>query len=360
MSMYKHLTLAVALTSSLYSACAPSEVAPTADKQSKLGPWIPANAGQFRGGEIAGQTIDGVFYSTNPPTGTPPSPTGWWISVPSTAHYAPVTSISLDGRAYSGLATQQGWLVATSSTEAVLTAQAGHGELTLGIGAPLNAVLRINAAHDNTSYGEYVVDWHGKQDDTWQPYCPHPVLNEDGEVVTQAEQMIPVGGFRWLQNGARTVNSNAIQLSCSHDAVGACATWGYYPWDASLKDAHQSCTRMKRGDFCGVGEAATTTWHNTLENYAITHVQVWDSLGIHDPLGQTTSTVEAFWNTNGAVCFNQNKYRTNDADALQRLTTVISAYCPNIPMCGSKSSGLVASARPCLSYDDTTGNCVAN
>ena len=112
MSMYKHLHPRRCSHLLLYSACAPSEVAPTADKQSKLGPWIPANAGQFRGGEIAGQTIDGVFYSTNPPTGTPPSPTGWWISVPSTAHYAPVTSISLDGRAHTVVwrRNRAGWL----------------------------------------------------------------------------------------------------------------------------------------------------------------------------------------------------------------------------------------------------------
>lgn len=361
-SMYKHLTLAVALsaTTSLLGACGPADLEPTAAKQSRLGPWIPVNAGQFRGGEIAGQTIDGLYYSTTPPTGTAPSPTGWWISVPSSSYFAPVTRMTYEGVNYSGLSTQQGWLVAEGDTEVVLGAEASKSELTIYIGAPLNAALRIHDADDYSSYGEYQAEWHLTDDDVWQPYCPHPVLNDDREIINQPERMIAVGGVRWALNGSRSTNPNAIQLSCTHDAVGACASWGYHPWNSTLAGAHQACTRMKRADYCGVGEAATTTWTNNLDTYATTQIEVWDSVGVHASSGQTTSTMEAYWNGNGATCFNQDGFRSNDATAITRMQTVISTYCPNIPSCSSKSSGLLGSARPCLSYDQTTGNCISN
>lgn len=358
----KHLTLtlALALGLPLFSACAPTEAQPVAVSQTRQksgNMYVPRNSAQAYGLKINGETLRGIFYSTTPPRGIAASPTGWWLRSSSTDYYAPITSITYGGESVADLSTVQGWLqVTTPSSESVTTLDTGTA-LYLTIGAPMNKLLRITHDSSEGTYGKYTAEWSESTGGGWNPACPHPYLNGDGVTTNLTEHMIPVGNALWHLNGSKTTPSQTIQLSCTHDSIGGCVTWGYHPWDGSLASAHQACTRMKRGDFCGTGDPATTINASEFEH---TLIQIWDGLGIHDSMGQTPSTMEAYWDERGATCFNRSEYRSDNGIAQQRMLTTIQNNCPMIQSCDKGSSGILASSRPCTSYNDEGTECLDN
>lgn len=340
----KHLTLtlALALGLPLFSACAPTEAQSEQAKQQYGGIWTPYNSAQAFGFKINGETLRGIFYSTTPPRGTAESPTGWWLRSSSTDYYAPISNITYGGEAVTNLSTLQGWLqVTTPSSESVTTLDTGTA-LYLTIGAPMNKLLRITHDSSEGTYGKYTAEWSESTGGGWNPACPHPYLNGDGVTTNLTEHMIPIGDALWHLNGSKTTPAQTIQLSCTHDSVGGCVTWGYHPWDGSLASAHQACTRLKRGDFCGTGDPATTINASEFEH---TQIQVWDGYGINDPGAQNHTTMEAFWNESGAVCFNQDLYRSDNQIARSRMETTIANNCPTLPQCDKGSSGLLGSGR---------------
>jgi hypothetical protein len=69
--------------------------------------------------------------------------------------------------------------------------------------------------------------------------------------------------------------------------------------------------------------------------------------------------MEASWGVGGATCYNPSEYRSDLLNYIGHLTVQL-ALCPK-PTCSSGNyPGLVSSARPCLTVDQTTGNCIAN
>lgn len=350
----KHLSLALACTLSLplFSACVPTEAQPAAGKQQYGGTWTPYNSAQAFGFKVNGETLRGIFYSTTPPRGTAASPTGWWLRSSSTDYYAPISSISYGGDSVSDVGTLQGWLqVTTPRSEEVTTLDTGTA-LYLTIGAPMNKVLRIRHDSSEATYGKYTAEWSDVTGSLWTSACPHPYLNANNQQVNLPEYMIPVGDSLWHLDGRKTTPAKSIQLSCTHDSVGGCVTWGYLPWDETLASAHQACTRMKRGDFCGTGDPATTINASAFEH---TSIQVWDGFGIHDPGAQTESTMEAFWDENGAVCFNRDRYRSDNETARERMETTVNGNCPTLPACDKGSTGILGSGRPLTSGGSGSG-----
>lgn len=348
-------TLGLTLASSLFVACAPSDAPPVAQNAHKLGPWTPYNSAQAFGGQINGTIIRGLFRDVS----AEGSPEGWWLRSSSTDHYAPILDMTFAGRHVTNITTEQGWLlVETEGGSVRFDAGFRDQELYLSLGKPLNTALRVRHHDDGSSYGQYVAEWLGGTGGGWTSFCPHPYVFADNTQGSLTEYMIPVGGAVWELNGSQTASpADTIQLSCTHDSVGACATWGYLPWDATMAGAHQACTRMKRGDFCGFGDPATTINNSSFEH---TQIQVWDAIGLNDAYGQNESTVEAYWNEGGATCFTRSKYRSSNSTAVTRMNITVNANCSQLPACDKDSTGLLASARPCRSFDDDGSTCISN
>ena len=366
MSISKFLKIMILSSSSLactvLTGCAPEAPTQSEVRQQPIMPWTVQNSSQAFGGQIDSTQIRGIFYSTTPPTGTAPSPTNYFLRSQNTDYYAPINSITYNGLQVVSVTTSDGWLQVTAG--GATYTPSGTFSLIFQLGGPAAGTLRITGTQGDPdlSYGQYVVEYAATSSDVWSPYCPHPYQDSDGNSVNLTEYMIPVGGATWLLDGRRIDDASSIQLSCSHDSIGGCVTWGYAPWatqgSVSLKDTHQACTRMKRADFCGTGDPLTTLNQSA---YLHTQIQIWDSVSINPMQPQTTSTMEALWSPSGATCFNRPKYRTtlqNYVGHMQALVT--SKACPQIPTCSKGSTGLVGSARPCTAIDPATGNCTSN
>lgn len=364
MSFVKNAS-ALALATALLSGCGPvGSGTDNTQRELRIGGMGDTNSAQAFGGQIAGTTVTGLYHSTAPRTGDgATSPTGWWVRSSSADLYAPVEQLTYNDQNVTSLSTSQGFLqVSTEDGEQVV--QGKDFTLTFAVGAPLNAQLRVVGAIDRGSYARYVTEWSAEGNDSWSSFCPHPYVGRDGTSTVLPEYMIPVGGAKWGLNGSRVADPAAIQLSCTHDMIGGCVSWGLPPWQSetgldgatvSLQDFHQACTRMKRNDICGTGDPSTTLNQSASLQTVLWH---WDSLDL-SMAPQTTATMEAFWGVNGATCYNPGEFRSNDPVAISRMQIQL-ALCPK-PTCSSGSySGLVGSARPCLAIDQTTGNCTAN
>lgn len=360
MSIIKYLAI-ITLSSTVLTGCMPESSVQTDKRKQELGPWLVQNSAQAFGGKVGNTEVRGIFYSTTQPTGMQPSPSGYWLRSNYVDYYAPIQSITLNGTSVDSLSTWQGWLTATS--DAGNGVVAGTFELHFNIGAPVNRTIRVSGTDGDSdaSYGRYITEVSGGDDGgDWSPFCPHDYVEDDGTHVNRTEYMIPVGGAIWQANGSRTDHANSIQLSCTHDSIGGCVTFGYGPWqvtgNTTMRDTHQACTRMKRADFCGTGDSLATLNQGL---YMHTDIEIWDSAGVHDQV-HTTATMEALFDTNGATCFNRSKYRSRDRNYIAHMEQLIaSPGCRPLPACSKGSTGLVGSARPCQIFDDS-GFCVEN
>ena len=346
------LTLAIALSLPLFSACAPTEAQPQATKIQKGGVWTPYNSAQAFGLKINGQTLRGIFHSDSPPEGAGTSATGWWLRSTSTDYYAPISAMTYGGQNITELSTVDGWLqVSTPASEGFITVNTSTA-LYLTIGAPLNKVLRITHSSSEATYGKYTTEWSDVTGSAWTSACPHPYIDANNQQTNLTEYMIPVGNALWSLDGSQSNPEQTIQLSCTHDSIGGCITWGYLPWDSSQGGAHQACTRMKRGDFCGTGDPATTINASAFEH---TQIQVWDRFAIHEAPLQTANTMEAFWDERGATCLNRDLYRSDNKTARSRMEITVAANCPELPTCSVDSDGLLGSARHVVSSGGGSG-----
>src|SRR5262249_37438879 len=142
----------------------------------------------------------------------------------------------------------------------------------------------------------YMLQQLDADDGSWQPVCDP---DEDGRQVA-----IPIAAI-WNQSGARVESNSMFTLACTSGVIGKCYRWGYRPWVGGFGDLvamHQTCTRVARADYCGIGRSHTREG---------TEINVWDQLPSPGPiqrhgglLGLTAPVGMAFeagWNTNGAV-----------------------------------------------------------
>jgi ADYC domain-containing protein len=102
-------------------------------------------------------------------------------------------------------------------------------------------------------------------------------------------------------SGSRGGVTGQFTFACgSVGAIGKCVSFGYVPWrkvgGVVQRDAHQSCTRALRADYCGDGISRTTDG---------TPINLFDIKLI---LVDTESwPTEAVWRTNGAKCIDKTR-----------------------------------------------------
>lgn len=103
-----------------------------------------------------------------------------------------------------------------------------------------------------------------------------------------------------VRTGGARVSDTGITMACQTGALGKCALMGYKPWIAG-RDAHQACTRMVRGDYCGDGRSLT---------YDGTDIEVVDerSPKISWDTRPWWGSLEAIWSADGATCMAQARW----------------------------------------------------
>lgn len=153
----------------------------------------------------------------------------------------------------------------------------------------------------------------------------------------------------WDDTGARhdalADGEFAHSFSCDDGALAKCIDWGYAPFTVGA-DAHQSCTRMVRADYCGDGTPHTANG---------TVIDVFDSLGVQQTDASVDLEFEAGWGPNGAMCVSRSRYQEIGSDGDE-----ITAGCwENLPVCDapevafSLGAKLVnRSAEQTLCYED--------
>ena len=153
---------------------------------------------------------------------------------------------------------------------------------------------------------------------SWKLGCP-----TDGDNSNVA---IPLPAI-WDEHGDRSVSSSLFTFGCTTGVIAKCYRWGYRPWVTGFGDltsVHQTCTRLARADYCGVGRPHTR---------AGTSINVWDNLPSPGPIQAHNGPLglpvpppgmlfEAGWNTDGAVCLSHSRWILQDGLG-------IAALCPD-------------------------------
>ncbi len=106
----------------------------------------------------------------------------------------------------------------------------------------------------------------------------------------------------WDETGARHDSLEggdfAYSFSCNDGALAKCVDWGYAPYAVGA-DAHQSCTRLVRADYCGDGTPHTADG---------TEIDIFDRLGVQQSDTSVDFDFEAGWGPQGAVCVSHPRY----------------------------------------------------
>jgi hypothetical protein len=172
---------------------------------------------------------------------------------------------------------------------------------------------REDDRYDPTDTGNtyvYTLEQFVPDDNTWRPACP---ADEDGRRVA-----IPIAAI-WNERGSRIESSTLFTFGCTTGVIAKCYRWGYRPWVTGYGDLvsmHQTCTRVARADYCGIGVSHTREG---------TRINIWDRLpnpgpiqrhGLLPPLG---FIFEAGWNTDGAVCMSLGRWVLDDGLAIANL-----------------------------------------
>ena len=179
----------------------------------------------------------------------------------------------------------------------------------------ISAVAAEDSRYDPTHTGHSFLYTLQQQvdDGTWQAACPS---DQDGRSVA-----IPLAAI-WNEHGDRVESSSLFTFGCTTGVIAKCYRWGYRPWTDEFGDLvpfHQTCTRLARADYCGVGIPHTRDG---------TMINVWDRLpspgpiqrhGLLPPLGML---FEAGWNTEGAICLSHSRWLLDDA-------LLLAAVCPD-------------------------------
>lgn len=168
-------------------------------------------------------------------------------------------------------------------------------------------VKEVSAAPASLAYGQHMIYYSYR--------------DSRGETVTESlckdsekndEPAVPVGGHIWnMATGAMISEEGTISFACQTAAIGGCINYGYNPWDTHLECNHptdpknchpanmwnvlQTCTRLKRADYCGTGRSHT-----------MSGTEIWPADWMQPPITNDARvmmpTLEAIWNGNGVSC----------------------------------------------------------
>jgi hypothetical protein len=222
-----------------------------------------------------------------------------------------LNGMSLNGMSLNGMSLNGMSLNGMSLNGSELTGVAAGGQAVSGaslVGATLNGVvssgaslpMRVDAAAtlpapngDVWAYAvSYLVD-----DGVWRPLC--------GTSAGEPVLAVPLAGT-WdygvgPSGGSWTASASSFTLACRGTALSKCVELGYQPWKTvggvSLRDHHQTCTRVLRADYCGNGQPGTLNgWQ----------VNVYDPQGVQADTENGASWVfEAEWSPSGALCVDE-------------------------------------------------------
>jgi len=183
----------------------------------------------------------------------------------------------------------------------------------------ITAIAPETSQNDPTQTGNtflYTLEQWVADNASWQPGCP---ADSDGRRVA-----IPLTAT-WDEHGDQSVSSQLFTFGCTTGVIAKCYRWGYRPWITGYGDLvpmHQTCTRLARADYCGVGVPHTRTG---------TTINVWDDLPAPGPIQAHGGILglpplgmlfEAGWNTEGAVCLSHSRWILDDGLG-------IAALCPD-------------------------------
>jgi len=183
----------------------------------------------------------------------------------------------------------------------------------------ITAIATEASKYDPTHTGNtflYTLEQWVASTGAWQQACG---ADADGHSVA-----IPLAAI-WDEHGDRSVSSSLFTFGCTTGVIAKCYRWGYRPWVTGWGDlvaTHQTCTRVARADYCGLG--ITGTRDNT-------KINVWDNLQRPGPiqahgggllqLPPPLMLFEAGWNVEGAVCLSHARWILQDGPD-------IAALCP--------------------------------
>jgi hypothetical protein len=180
----------------------------------------------------------------------------------------------------------------------------------------ITAVVPELSQHDPTHTGNtflYTLEQWVDDTGSWQPACG---ADADGRSVA-----IPLAAT-WDEHGDRIESSSLFTFGCTTGVIAKCYRWGYRPWVTGYGDLtvmHQTCTRLARADYCGVGVPGTRNG---------TTINVWDRLPAPGPIQRhggllglppTGMLFEAGWNTEGAVCLSHSRWILDDGPGIAEL-----------------------------------------
>jgi hypothetical protein len=125
----------------------------------------------------------------------------------------------------------------------------------------------------------------------------------------------------WDDTGAHSLVADELTYACMDGVIAKCVGWGYAPWQVGA-ELHQTCTRLARADYCGDGRP----W--TMDG---TMIDVYDVLGVQNPVHDPELSFEAAWGEDGAICVNETRYDITGADG----ETVLPGCFATLPRCAS-------------------------
>jgi hypothetical protein len=178
------------------------------------------------------------------------------------------------------------------------------------------AIAAEQAQYDPTRTGHsfvYTLEQWVDDAGAWQTACP---ADADGRSIA-----IPLAAV-WDEHGDRSTPAGMFTFGCTTGVIAKCYRWGYRPWVTGYGDLvamHQTCTRLARADYCGVGVPHTRNG---------TTINVWDTLPSPGPIQRHGGLLglpplgmlfEAGWNTQGAVCLSHSRWILQDGLGLAAL-----------------------------------------
>ncbi len=125
----------------------------------------------------------------------------------------------------------------------------------------------------------------------------------------------------WDETGAHAIDGDELTYACMDGVIAKCVSWGYAPWDVG-PELHQTCTRLARADYCGDGHPWTMNG---------TVIDVYDRLGVQEPISDPEMSFEAAWGEDGALCVNATRYDITGENG----ETILPACFATLPRCTS-------------------------
>jgi ADYC domain-containing protein len=144
----------------------------------------------------------------------------------------------------------------------------------------------------------------------------------------EASPLVAVLSGWWNTEGTGAPSADeppdAFTFACLENALGKCSDVGYTTWywgGLTVDPYHSACTRLIRGDYCGINEATTLTGMT---------VDLWDNANINTNDPNIVLPFEAEWGPNGAACVAQEDLDQMLPNGTSTLREYLQGKCPGV------------------------------